>query len=416
METNSQNDDLLVDLRSDALAGVNITLCVGGGIAAIEVPKVARELRRLSAKVKIFATEAATKFVGKDALEWASSSEVTIEATGLAEHVSTSDAVLVFPATADLIGKAAHGICPDSCSTYIQSALGREQIVVFLPTMHESMAHSPAVKMNLELLKKFRGVSLIEPRREEGKWKSPTPETIALEMAHRINQHKLLERTSLSPKVLVTLGGTVSKIDVARTITNLSTGTLGAKIVRKLVENGIEVTAFCANHSAVLPSCSALEIVPSVEFNEMQSHLQNESNTRKFTGLFHLAAISDFAPENQTQQKIASNEKELVLKLKKLPKLIAMESLSQIEFKTACKFTASNQESEMAKAISLMDLYKLNCILWNWGENSFGQSENQDALLINADKSKIHCKNKDETAHLLVREFLNYLRTRSKVR
>ena len=63
-----------------------------------------------------------------------------------------------------------------------------------------------------------------------------------------------------------------------------------------------------------------------------------------------------------------------------------------------------------------MDLYKLNCILWNWGENSFGQSENQDALLINADKSKIHCKNKDETAHLLVREFLNYLRTRSKVR
>lgn len=415
METNSQNNDLSVDLRSDALAGVNITLCVGGGIAAIEAPKVARELRRLSARVKIFATEAATKFVGQDALEWASSNEVTIEATGLAEHVSTSDAVLVFPATADLIGKAAHGICPDSCSTYIQSALGREQIVVFLPTMHESMAQSPAVKMNLEFLKKFRGVSLMEPRREEGKWKSPSPETIALEMAHRINQHKLREKTLLSPKVLVTLGGTASKIDVARTITNLSTGTLGAKIVKRLIENGVEVTALCANHSAVLPNCSALEIIPSVEFNEMQSQLQNESNKQKFIGFFHLAAISDFAPEHQTHQKISSTEKELVLKLKKLPKLIAMESLSQIEFKMACKFTASNQESEMAQAISLMDLYNLNCILWNWGENSFGQNENQDAFVINADKSKIHCKDKDETAHLLVAGFLNYLRRRNRV-
>ena len=74
------SDDLKVELRSTALKGMKVAICVGGGIAAIEVPRVARELRRMGASVRVCATENALRFVGRDALEWASTHPVVVHA------------------------------------------------------------------------------------------------------------------------------------------------------------------------------------------------------------------------------------------------------------------------------------------------------------------------------------------------
>lgn len=116
--------DTDVQIKSNFLQNFKVTIIGGGGIAAIELPKLARALRRLGASVQFIVTENCLKFIGIDSLRWASNAEVIINPSGLAEHICTSDGVVVTPATADLISKVAHGICSDGATTFLQSALG----------------------------------------------------------------------------------------------------------------------------------------------------------------------------------------------------------------------------------------------------------------------------------------------------
>lgn len=403
---NQASSDLSVRKLSDSLSGTSIGLCVGGGIAAIEVPKVARELRRMGASVKIYATEAALKFVGRDALEWSSANEVVIQPSGMAEHVTQENAVLVFPATTDLIGKAAHGICPDACTTYIQSAFGKKSLVVFVPTMHDSLRNSPAFLKNIQTISEFENVSFIEPRVEEDKWKAPSPETIALEMAFRINHQRWLSSCSKSPKALVTFGGTYFKIDVARTLSNLSTGTLGSMVIRKLLENGVHVTALCGQHNSQIVHCSGLEKLDSADFKQMQENLKNYCKTQNYSGFFHLAAVSDFAISDPSVNKISSDASSLKLNLEKLPKLISMPEVSPIPFKVACKFTASENDDDAKKAESLLKINNLSAVVWNWGESAFGIKTQQKSYLLLPDGKKIVLQSKENIAHAIVEQYL----------
>ncbi len=398
--------DLEVSLNSDSLSGVRVGMCIGGGIAAIETPKVIRELRRRGASVRVYATETALKFIGKDALEWACTQPVVSSATGLAEHIATEDIVLVLPATTDLIGKAAQGICPDACSTYIQSALGYGKQILFVPTMHDSLRESPAFKSNVLTLSTFKGVEFISPRIEEGKWKSPAPESVALEVSYRFNRQDKLNKGLRHRKALVTLGGTLVRIDSARALSNFSTGTLGAKVVESLLESGTEVIALCASHSATLPECSGLQKIDAPLFEDFKSWLENEKNTESLDGIFHLAAVSDFSTETKKNAKISSQEDNLKLSLQKLPKLIQLPSLRKIRFKLACKYTASNTQDEFAKASTLLNSLSLDSVYWNWGEGAFGAASTGGGLLLSdGAKGKAEIATKNQAAKAMVNLF-----------
>jgi len=398
--------DLEVSLNSDSLMGIRVGMCVGGGIAAIEAPKVIRELRRRGAFVRVYATENALRFIGKDALEWASAQSVVCAATGLAEHIATEDMVLVLPATTDLIGKAAQGICPDACSTYIQSALGYGKQILFVPTMHDSLRESPAFKTNVATLLTFKGVEFISPRIEEGKWKSPAPESVALEVSYRFNRQNKLNQGRRHRRALVTLGGTLVRIDSARALSNFSTGTLGAKVVESLLESGTEVIALCALHTASLPECSGLRKIDAPLFEDFQTWLENEKNTEFLDGIFHLAAVSDFTTETKKNAKISSQEEHLKLSLQKLPKLIQLPSVKKIRFKLACKYTASNTQDEFAKATSLLNSLSLDSVYWNWGEGAFGVASAASGLLLSEGaKRRIEIATKNQAAKAMVNLF-----------
>lgn len=402
-----QSDDLRVDIQSSALKNVKVGLCIGGGIAAIETPKVIRELRRKGATVQVYATENALRFIGKEALEWSSSRAVTISPSGLAEHIASDDVVLVLPATADILGKAAHGICSDACTTYIQSAFGQRKPVYFVPTMHDSLRLSPAVLQNIETLSKFEKVEFFAPRTEEGKWKSPRPEDVALELAHRFNRQQLETKAGKKLRALVTLGGTSVPIDSARSITNLSSGTLGARIVKNLLESGVEIVALCGNHKAQLPECSGFSSVSSVNFDQFQQWIENDVNTANFDALFHVAAISDFKPSRTMLGKIESGSESLQIKFEQLPKLIKHKNFQRIPFKVACKYTAADSPEERTKAIKLLNDNSLNAVYWNWGVESFGPNNHSKGLLISRqgnEPRKIESKN--EAAEALAAFFL----------
>ncbi|MBR2858192.1 phosphopantothenoylcysteine synthase [bacterium] len=167
-----------------------IILCVTGSIAATESIKLAREFRRNGVEVKCFMSEAACEIIHPNAMEFATGNEVVTKLTGKIEHVkySQEDLILVAPATANTISKFAYKIADNPISTLLITAYGHDTPIIFVPSMHDSMYN--AIKENIDLIKKEKSASFIEPRMDEGKAKFPFKEDIVLEALRTINLHK----------------------------------------------------------------------------------------------------------------------------------------------------------------------------------------------------------------------------------
>src|SRR3989338_2549784 len=167
------NDDLQVERLGNSLDGKTIALCVSGGIAAIETPKIARHLRRYGADVKAYVTPTALQFIGEMALEWATGKPVVSNLSGLAEHICLEDLVIVAPATYNTINSICNGIADSVVTTLVASALGKKVPVLLAPTMHQSMYDNPILQENLHKAPHY-GMTIIPPRLSEHKAKIPS--------------------------------------------------------------------------------------------------------------------------------------------------------------------------------------------------------------------------------------------------
>jgi len=153
-----------------------IVLGVCGSVAAIESPKLARELARRGISVVSVMSSSARGIIHPDVMEWATDSEVITEITGKVEHVKLcgvggkASLLLICPATANTISKIANGIDDTPVTTFATTALGSGIPVIIVPAMHASMYKNPFVVENLKKLKKNK-VKIIEPRVEEDKAK-----------------------------------------------------------------------------------------------------------------------------------------------------------------------------------------------------------------------------------------------------
>ena len=158
------------------MAKKSIVLGVCGSVAAIESPKIARELGRRDVGVYGVMSPAAGKIIHPDVLEWACEHEVVTELTGKVEHVKLlgvdgiTDLLLICPATANTVSKIACGIDDTPITTMASTAIGSKKNVVIAPAMHISMYENPFVVENIERLRS-RGIRVIEPKFEENKAK-----------------------------------------------------------------------------------------------------------------------------------------------------------------------------------------------------------------------------------------------------
>jgi len=164
--------DRQVEIISNSLEKLSIALCVTGGIAAIESPKLARQFRRHSASVKAYVTENALKFIGEASLVWGTNQPIVKELTGNSEHICLEDIVLVAPATLNTTDKIFLGIADNPVTTLVASALGQKKPVYLAPTMHLSLYNNPVFQENLKKSDMY-GIKIIEPRIGEGKAKIP---------------------------------------------------------------------------------------------------------------------------------------------------------------------------------------------------------------------------------------------------
>jgi len=163
--------------KSKKLKGKRIVLAVCGSIAAIEAPKLARELMRHGVDIVCVLSESGQKIIHPWALECVTGKKTITDITGSCEHVQYCgdwkgkyELLLISPATANTISKIANGIDDSVVTTFASTALGAKIPMIIAPAMHASMMNNPFVQENIARLKKS-GVKFVEPKEEEGKAK-----------------------------------------------------------------------------------------------------------------------------------------------------------------------------------------------------------------------------------------------------
>jgi phosphopantothenoylcysteine decarboxylase/phosphopantothenate--cysteine ligase len=284
-----------------------VVLGVGAGIAAYKSCELLRLLTESGRSVRVVPTRDALRFVGEATWAALSGQPVTTDAwTGVSEvpHVrlgQAADLVLVVPATADLMARAAAGMAGDLLTATLLTA---RCPVLYAPAMHTEMWEHPATQANVALLR-HRGAVVLEPAtgrltgRDSGPGRLPEPDAI-FAVATR-----LLARGALLPdlagrRLVVSAGGTREEIDPVRFIGNWSTGTQGYALASTAAARGAEVIVVAA--SVALPDPAGVKVTRVVSAREMQDAVQ--AAAAGADAVVMAAAVADYRPAARSPAKI----------------------------------------------------------------------------------------------------------------
>ena len=367
------------------LSGKRIVLCVAGSVAAYKAIELARLLMRHGADVRCVTSNAVTKLIQPDYFKWATGNEVITKLTGELEHIrladyNQSDLIIVYPGTANTLGKLANGIDDTPISTVLTVGFGSKIPILMCLAMHESMYDNSAVKKNIKFLKNKIEFQL--PQLIEGKAKAPEPEDVLQYVLIKFGFSSKLK----NKKVLMTAGPTIEYIDPVRVITNLSSGKTGTLLASELISAGAKVTLVYGPGNQT-PS-KGIKVINVTTSKEMFDATKKELK-KKFDIVIMAAAISDYTPENPSKSKIKSDKKSLIIRLKKAPKIIDLVRKYQknallVGFKAETNLTkiALIKSSQKKMKESGADIIVANDIGKKYQKNT----DNNQVLIINNKK------------------------------
>ena len=300
------------------LAGKRIVLCITASVAAYKAIDFSRLLIRHGADVHAVMSRAAGLLVTPEIMKWATGNQVTQRLSGDLEHIMlanyrSSDLIVVYPCTANTIGKAANGIDDTPVTSVLSVAIGSRIPVIIAPAMHQAMYENPIAVRNIETLKRA-GVRFVDPVISEGKAKVVEPE----QMVHEVLMVCGAPPALAGKKILVTAGSTVEFVDPVRVITNLSSGKMGAALARQAQSMGADVTMVSGLNRSGQPN-SSIEPMTSVQ---MLDAIRSELERRKYDIVIMAAAVSDFAPEEKAISKLDTRNGSHVLKLVPTRKIV----------------------------------------------------------------------------------------------
>ena len=320
--------------RPEVARRPRVVLGVGGGIAAYKACELLRRLTESGHDVTVVPTAAALQFVG--AATWAALSGKPVSSEVWADvhqvpHVRIgrqADLVVVAPATADLLAKAAHGLADDLLTSTLLTA---RCPVVLAPAMHTEMWEHAATRENVAVLR-GRGVLVVEPAEgrltgaDTGRGRLPDPVEIfevASDMLARSGTADLLDLTGRH--VVVSAGGTREYLDPVRFLGNRSSGRQGYALARTAAARGAEVTLVSAN--ATLPDPAGVRVVHVETTAELRDAVLTAA--RSADSVVMAAAPADYRPTAPSRTKIkkADDGSALPIELEQNPDILA--TLSQ---------------------------------------------------------------------------------------
>lgn len=271
---------------------MRVVVGISGGIAAYKVPELIRMLRKAGDEVKVATTKNALEFVTPLTLQTLSDHPVYSDVFAAinehsTEHISLpdwADVMVIAPATANVLGKMAHGIADDALTT---TFCAMRKPVVIAPAMNDKMYDSPAVQDAIRTLSQWSNITMLDCAEGElacgstGKGRMQEVDVI-----YDAIQAALTPKTLAGKRVVITAGPTIEKIDPVRYISNFSTGKMGRALATECRHRGAEVTL----------------IMGAISAREMYEQTMKAWEAADIAIL--AAAVADYRPEVEFTEKI----------------------------------------------------------------------------------------------------------------
>ena len=322
-----------------------IVLGVTGSIAAYKIASLASMLVKQHASVHVIMTQNATNFINPITFETLTGHKCLVDTFDRnfefqVEHVSLAkqaDLMLIAPASANVIGKMAHGIADDMLTTTV---LACKAPVYVSPAMNTNMYENPIVQDNLRTLEKY-GMKVIDPASgylacgDTGAGKMPEPQTlfayIEAELAHK--------KDLSGKRILITAGATQEALDPVRYLTNHSTGKMGYALAKAAMVRGAQVTLVSGQTNLEPPLF--VDLVPIISAQDMYEAV--ESRFDETDVLIMAAAVADYRPKEYVDQKIKKKTGDNVLELARTTDIIGTLSARKKQRQFLCGFSMETE-------------------------------------------------------------------------
>ena len=399
--------------EGNEIKGKRIVLCITGSVAAYRAIDLARLLMRHGADIyPVMSETVASMFLTADMMKWATGNNVVTKLTGDLEHIMLADddmtnLILVYPCTANTIGKIANGIDDTPVTSILSVALGSKIPIIIAPAMHKSMYDNKFVMENIQRLKD-QWIEFLEPSITEQKAKIIAPEQVLKFILNKFNSNNTLRgKPSIAGKnILITAGSTVEYIDPVRVITNLSSGKMGNAIAEEAKRLNANVT-LVYGHGSYLPQNSSryMNIIRVKTGKEMYNAVTLElTSKRRYDIVILASAVADFRLEGKKfTKKIDSKKKgKLTLSLSPTKKIIdQVKHISHMKrgnnniFLVAFKAEHNVSNSYLIeKAFQKLKECRADLVVANdvGREGSEIGSDNDEVFIIDKRKRVIHFK------------------------
>lgn len=365
---NNYNDKIVYnhpskDIKSTLgteLLNKKIVVCVTASVACYKTIDLIRLLIRHGAEVFVVISKTVEKFISKDYFVWASGNKVISNLSGNLEHImladyGKSDLVVVYPSTANTIGKFANGIDDTPPTSILSVALGSKIPIVIAPAMHEAMYENDIIKENIVKLEK-KNVVFVNPIIKEGKAKIADIDIVFVSITNILKKssrsinddddydknvtfikksEKIISEIKESEmkeffkdkRILISLGSTVEYIDPMRVVSNISSGKMGISLVKNALVFGSNVTIVkgfttfnvMMDGTFSTPDCKVLNVTTS---QQMYDVIIKELKSFSYDIVILAAAVSDFKPSSCSDFKINSDISSLTLTFVPTKKII----------------------------------------------------------------------------------------------
>jgi phosphopantothenoylcysteine decarboxylase/phosphopantothenate--cysteine ligase len=398
------------------LKGKKIVLGVTGGIAAYKAAEFVRLLVKGEANVHVVMTQNAQKFVAPLTFQTLSGNPVVTDPFALLEgaeigHVALADLaelVVILPATANIIGKIAHGIADDFLSTMVMAT---KAAVLFVPSMNVNMWENKALQKNIRTLLEM-GYHLMEPGEGElachwyGKGRLPELNEVVEKLEDLLSPKDLK-----GERILITGGPTQEPLDPVRFITNRSSGKMGYALAKMARRRGAEVVLITGPVSLPSPRTD-IKWIPVQSAEDMRkavfAHLEESSVVIK------AAAVSDYRPKVVSQKKIKKGDLETTLTLERTKDIL--EEVGRKKGSRILVGFAAETEDLIANSKKKLQEKNLDLIVVNDVSKpgaGFGSDTNQVKILYSSGQGKdLPLMGKEEVSQLILDDVLELLKQR----